>query len=122
MRTYDPERPFGPWIRRVAANMCVNHLRSNWRSTEPLDEEHDLPALRPAQDVAAAVEERGLRSRVRDAIRALPPHYRAVIELRHFQGLTYEEMAKALSLPLSDIKSHLFRSRRLLAEMLKADA
>jgi RNA polymerase sigma-70 factor (ECF subfamily) len=121
LRTYDPERPFGPWIRRVAANMCLNHLRSNRPFTEPLDEDHDLPASGPAHDVADVVDRRTVGLRIREAIGALPPRYRAVIELRHFQGLTYEEMAEALSLPLSDVKSHLFRSRRMLAEMLKAD-
>ena len=121
LRTFDEDRPFGPWIRRVAANTCLNHLRSHWRSTEPLDDEHDLPASTTAIDPSATADERASRSKIREAIRSLPPHYRAVIELRHFQGLTYQEMAEALSLPLSDIRSHLFRSRRLLADKLKAD-
>jgi len=121
LRTFDEDRPFGPWIRRVAANMCLNHLRGHWRSMEPLDDEHDLPASTTVIDPSATADERASRSKVREAIRSLPPHYRAVIELRHFQGLTYQEMAEALSLPLSDIRSHLFRSRRLLADKLKAD-
>jgi RNA polymerase sigma-70 factor (ECF subfamily) len=121
LRTYDETRPFGPWIRRVAANMCLNHLRSHRRVVQPLDDEHDLPAAEPGSDLASAVEEREAQSRVREAILSLPPNYRAVIELRHFQGLTYDEMAQALSLPLSDIKSHLFRSRRLLAQRLRTD-
>ncbi len=122
LRTYDHERPFGPWIRRVATNMCLNHLQSDWRTVQPLDEEHDLPAPTRALDPAAALDQKASQRRIRQAIASLPPHYRAVIELRHFQELSYEEMAEVLSLPLSDIKSHLFRSRRLLAARLKADA
>ncbi len=118
---YDPARPFGPWIRRIAANMCLNHLKSHRRIWLPLDDEHDLPGAGPGTDTATAVEEKTDRSRIREAIRALPPHYRAVIELRHFQGLSYEETARALSLPLSDVRSHLFRARRLLAESLRSD-
>jgi RNA polymerase sigma-70 factor (ECF subfamily) len=57
---------------------------------------------------------------VRKAVLALPPHYRAVIELRHFQNLSYAEIAEQLEIPLSDVKSHLFRARRLLEEKLKA--
>jgi RNA polymerase sigma-70 factor (ECF subfamily) len=49
----------------------------------------------------------------------LPLRYRAVIELRHFQDLTYNEIAETLDRPVSDIKSDLFRARRLLAERLK---
>jgi RNA polymerase sigma-70 factor (ECF subfamily) len=39
--------------------------------------------------------------------------------LRHFQDLSYTEIAEQLNLPLSDVKSHLFRARRLLAEKLR---
>jgi DNA-directed RNA polymerase specialized sigma24 family protein len=42
-----------------------------------------------------------------------------VIELRHFQELSYAEIAEQLRIPLSDVKSHLFRARRLLAEKLR---
>ena len=56
--------------------------------------------------------------RLRQALQELPPHYRAVIELRHYQDLSYEEMAQALRVSLSDVKSHLFRARRLLARRL----
>jgi RNA polymerase sigma factor (sigma-70 family) len=59
---------------------------------------------------------------VRRAILALPPHYRAVIELRHFQDCSYDEIALALALPLSDVKSHLFRARRLLRDWLEEHA
>jgi RNA polymerase sigma-70 factor (ECF subfamily) len=38
-----------------------------------------------------------------------------VIELRHFQEMSYAEMAVELRLPVSDVKSHLFRARKLLA-------
>jgi len=41
-----------------------------------------------------------------------------VIELRHYQDASYEEIASALRLSLSDVKSHLFRARRMLARRL----
>ena len=44
---------------------------------------------------------------------------RAVIELRHFQELSYDEIARALKRPLSDVKSDLFRARKMLGEALK---
>jgi RNA polymerase sigma-70 factor (ECF subfamily) len=50
----------------------------------------------------------------------LPTHYRLVIELRHYQELSYDEIAAELNIPLSDVKSHLFRARRILAEKLHA--
>src|SRR3990172_13428339 len=40
IHTFDIEREFGPWIRRVAANLCLNHLESQKVTTE-LDDERD---------------------------------------------------------------------------------
>jgi RNA polymerase sigma-70 factor (ECF subfamily) len=48
----------------------------------------------------------------------LRPDYRAAVELRHFQELSYEEIAETLDLPLGTVKTHLFRARRLLRDRL----
>ena len=113
---FDDERPFGPWIRRVAANVCLNHLESR-RVTTQLDEERDADeSLRP--ETQAEVHERS--EHVRGALASLPAHYRVVVELRHYQELSYDEIAAELNMPLSDVKSHLFRARKLLAEKLHA--
>lgn len=113
---FDTARPFGPWIRRVAANHCLNRLAARRPESVALDEERDrAPELGPE----AAQEQAEQHRRLRAALVSLPPHYRAVIELRHFQDLSYDEIASALHLPLSDVKSHLFRARKLLAEKLQ---
>jgi RNA polymerase sigma-70 factor (ECF subfamily) len=118
LRMFDPARPFGPWIRRVAANLCLNRLEARPPAGAELDEERDRA---PDADPEAAREQAESAEAIRNAIAGLPPRYRAVIELRHFQDLSYDEMAAALNLPLSDVKSHLFRARRMLAEKLKRE-
>ena len=116
LHTFDLEREFGPWIRRVAANLCLNHLEAQ-KVTAPLDEERDADEnTRPEKQVE--VKERS--AQVRTALASLPPHYRAVVELRHYQELSYDEIAAELNIPLSDVKSHLFRARKILAEQLHA--
>jgi len=117
--TFDLERPFGPWIRRVAANLCLNRLNLKSPSLMPLDEESDVPEENIPDNPEAALEAHERATAVRAAIVALPAHYRAVIELRHFQELEYDEIAKTLKLPENTVKSHLFRARKLLAERLK---
>jgi RNA polymerase sigma-70 factor (ECF subfamily) len=119
--TFNEERPFGPWIRRVAANLCLNHLRRYTPPSMPLDDERDS-ALQ-----AQGVDPETRRTRAERAedlyaeIHRLPYHYRAVIELRHFHELTYAEISSVLEIPLSDVKSHLFRARKLLAKRLSSD-
>lgn len=116
---YDPQRPFGPWIRRIAVNLCLNHLEARRPAALALDDERDAPLAAPAtHDPAAAQVRAEEAAAVRAAILSLPPHYRAVIELRHFQDLSYAEIAATLNLPVSDVKSHLFRARKLLARLL----
>ena len=116
LHTFDEERVFGPWVRRVAANVCLNHLESQ-KGTAELDEERDADE---SQRPETQVEVRERSEQIRSALASLPAHYRVVIELRHYQELSYEEIAAELNIPLSDVKSHLFRARKLLAEKLHA--
>lgn len=116
LHTFDLEREFSPWIRRVAANLCLNHIESH-KSTAPLDEERDEDKT---QSPGEQVEVKERSEQIRSALASLPPHYRLVVELRHYQELSYDEIASELNIPLSDVKSHLFRARKILAEKLHA--
>ncbi|HEX6034307.1 MAG TPA: sigma-70 family RNA polymerase sigma factor [Anaerolineales bacterium] len=116
LQTFDEERLFGPWVRRVAANVCLNHLETQKRTAE-LDEERDADE---SQRPETQVEVRERSEQIRGALASLPVRYRVVIELRHYQELSYDEIAAELNIPLSDVKSHLFRARKILAEKLHA--
>ena len=116
LTTFEIEREFGPWMRRVAANLCLNHLESQ-RSTAELKEEQDVGE---SQRPEAVVEVHERSEQIRRALASLPAQYRVVIELRHYQEMSYDEIASELNIPLSDVKSHLFRARKLLAEKLHA--
>ena len=115
IRTLDPHRPPGAWLKKIAVNVCLNRLER--RGTLTLDDEAAIPASDPGPE--SQTIEREQNRQVRLALLGLPPRYRAAIELRHFQELSYAEMAEALNRPLSDIKSDLFRARKLLAEILR---
>lgn len=113
--SFDIERPFGPWIRRVAANVCLNHLEAQKLSTQLDDEKDADESHSPEKQVE--VKERS--EQIRMALASLPANHRAVVELRHYQEMSYDEIASELNIPLSDVKSNLFRARKLLAEKLK---
>jgi RNA polymerase sigma-70 factor (ECF subfamily) len=118
LESYDDGRPFGPWIRRVAANLCINELNRDKHLVFSLNEQMDMPEDRIQREPEEAQVSKERRRQVREAIIELPAHYRAVIELRHFQELSYKEIARTLSIPLSDVKSHLYRARQTLAQRL----
>ncbi len=114
IRTLDPARPSGPWFRKIAVNVCLNRLEK--RQDFPLEE---ILAASTDPGPESQTLERERSHQVRAALLTLPPRYRAAIELRHYQELSYTEMSEVLNRPLSDVKSDLFRARRLLAERLK---
>jgi RNA polymerase sigma-70 factor (ECF subfamily) len=115
IRTLDPQRPPGPWLKKIAVNVCLNQLER--RSTFTLEDDTAVPGHEPSPE--SQIIEQEQNRQVRAALLSLPPHYRAAIELRHFQALSYAEMAETLHRPLSDIKSDLFRARKMLAEILR---
>lgn len=124
MHLYDERLPFGPWMRKVAANVCLNALQRKSPTLFSLDRDDEQDYLGPrlsaelGHDPAWQYDQAATVESVRRAILTLPPHYRLVVELCHFQELSYAEAAESLGLPLSDVKSHLFRARRQLANRL----
>lgn len=119
LASFDLARPFAPWIRRIAANLCLNQLKSRPDGDLNLDDSFETLSAAP-EATPAVIQERDEGARaVRRLIMGLPPLYRAVIELSHFQELSYAEIGQVLHLPVSDVKSYLFRARRLLAERIK---
>lgn len=118
--SYDCDRPFIPWARRIAVNLCLNYINRNRRYALSLDDEFESSVSRE-RIPERALEVRERNASLREALRTLPAHYRAVIELRHFQDQSYLQISEALNIPLSDVKSHLFRARKSLARRMGKD-
>jgi RNA polymerase sigma-70 factor (ECF subfamily) len=51
----------------------------------------------------------------------LPPHYRVLVHGHYVKGVKYEELAAALQIPIGTVKTHLFRAKRQLRQMLEGD-
>ena len=56
---------------------------------------------------------------IREAIDSLPEKYRQVIQYRHMEELSYQEIADLMDLPLGTIKAHIFRAREMLYKFLR---
>ncbi|MCP4142272.1 MAG: sigma-70 family RNA polymerase sigma factor [Chloroflexi bacterium] len=114
---FDTDRPLRPWVKKIVTNLCLNRIKAH-RPTLSLENGLPPPKERKPGPEAQSTKREEDRQ-IRAAILSLTPRYRAVIELRHFQDLSYEEIAKTLSKPLSTVKSDLFRARKMLAEKLQ---
>jgi len=117
--TYDPSRKFSSWILSIASHYCVDRLRrrrGNWLSMEEIQAGHWVPDKSPKPEAITIGHEQ--RDAVRRLLDQLPPHYRLVIVLRYWYGLSYEEMAEVTQSTKSAVKSRVHRARRTMAVKL----
>jgi RNA polymerase sigma-70 factor (ECF subfamily) len=105
------------WIASVAARTALN-----WVNRRP--ERREAPLGEPSADAgyspAAEVQARDSAARLQEAIDRLPPEHRAVVCLRHIEGLSVQEVAEALGIPDGTVKSRLHYARRQLRRYVVA--
>ena len=118
LASFDVERPFGPWICRIAANLAVNHVRSPRAREQELPEGH-LETRSAASDPLHEVLENEAQSVLQQALAGLPPDQRAVLVLRVVEDLSYREIADALQLEMGTVMSRLSRAREKLRRALE---
>jgi RNA polymerase sigma-70 factor (ECF subfamily) len=111
LATYDHRLKFFSWLYRITVNESLNHLRQR----KPMERLLDNVSIADAQAEAEQADTAGL---IRDAIRMLAPDYQALIVLRHYEDLGYDEIAAALSISEKKVKSRLFTARQLLRDLL----
>lgn len=107
----------GPWITRIATNICLDQLRSKGRRPQITGAAEELLTLQPSGDVddtdpCHVVVRKAEGRHVRRVLQSLPPLHRAAIVLRDFEGLSYEEIAAALSITDSQVKALIHRARQ----------
>jgi RNA polymerase sigma-70 factor (ECF subfamily) len=111
---YRPRSPFRNWLYRIATNVALDVLRRE-RETVDLDG-LSVAASEPGPEASVEGEERG--ERVQRAVLALPPASRAVLVLREYEGLAYQEIAETLDIPVGTVMSRLNYARKRLREAL----
>lgn len=114
---FDRQRPFGPWICRIAANLAVNHVRSPESREEALPESLAETPTADQGPLGGILESEG-REVLDKAMERLSPEQRAVFVLRVFEELSYQEIADALDISPGTVMSRLSRARERLREAL----
>jgi RNA polymerase sigma-70 factor (ECF subfamily) len=114
LERFDPQYKFFSWLYRIAVNESLNALEQKKRF-EGLDG-NDLAAETPDEKDDEAVDE---ERRIQDGLMLLSVDQRAVIVLKHMQGLSYREIGQILDLPEKTIKSRLFSARQTFKDILR---
>ncbi len=106
------------WIYRVALNHCLEFRRKHRLDSVSYDEELRLATMDWRDDPAQSADKGELSARIEAALQCLSAQHREVILLHELQGLTYQEAAKVLNVPVGTVKSRLSNAFRKLRDLL----
>lgn len=128
LQSFRGDSKFSVWLYRIVSNVCLDFLRSkNRRPTVSLSvedgdgEDAQLDVADESQSPELLLDRKLTRDSVRRGLDSLPPDYRQILLLREIQGLSYDEIAQALSLEVGTVKSRIFRARKRLCTFLIDD-
>jgi len=115
----------GAWLRAVARNLSLNQLtryRSRWKLFtdifQPEDAESGPESLLPP--APAPVHPSEAQEQVRTALLTLPDKQRVPLVLYHYEDMSYLEIAEALNIALSQVKTDIHRGRETLRRKIKS--
>ena len=110
------------WLYRIAHNRCIDELRRPCPAPSELaaDAQPAFGAPAGANEPAVAAERSADLARLVADVRTLPSQQRSALLMRELQGLSYDELASALSISLPAVKSLLLRARTGLIDIADA--
>lgn len=114
-RRYDPSRKFSTWLLTIASNYCIDQHRRRKLPTFSYDSlpVPDLPEKKPGMEHLIMDSEK--QTEIALLLDKLKPVDRAAVILRYWYDYSYDEIAEALSVTISAVKSRLHRARKDLA-------
>ena len=128
LKNYNSTFAFSTWLYKIASNNCIDFMRNKKLNTTSIDVTFETDdggemtfdirseGRNPEEDYVKKQKDKLMR----DIVDKLKPHYKRLIELYYFEELSIDEISKVLEVPQTTIKSQLFRSREMLANILKS--
>ena len=106
------------WFIRVTTNLCKNLWKSAWRQKMV-----SMDSLEETQEGNAYVQQslNEEEELLVETVKRLPFKYRVVVHLFYYEEMSLEEIAQALNLKSSNVRTRLTRARKMLREWLKED-
>ncbi len=127
LHQYSPTYAFSTWLFKIASNNCIDFLRKRKGVLISIESENDQSEISETMQIKSKElnpEEKLIRKQkailMHKVVRRLKPHYQTLVELRYFNELSYEEIAKELDLPLGTVKAQLFRARQMMFKLIES--
>jgi RNA polymerase sigma-70 factor (ECF subfamily) len=114
-RTFNPDKgKVTTWLHRITVNKCLERQRKKKPIVIPI-ENIELPGGEGSEDVVMNREE---REQILSAMSSLDNKHRAVLVLRYFNELTYDEIALTMGIPAGTVKSRIYTAIQTLKKQL----
>src|SRR5215510_8559356 len=117
LSTYRPQTSLRNWLYRIAVNAATDMLRKEKRILPNAIEDLQLTDGQPGPELLVSQQERIVM--VQKAVLSLPEASRAVLVLREYEGLSYQEISATLDIPIGTVMSRLNYARKLLKDNLE---
>ncbi|MEO1515999.1 MAG: sigma-70 family RNA polymerase sigma factor [Bacteroidota bacterium] len=125
--SYAPRYAFSTWLFKIAINNCIDYIRKKRLNLlsidDPIEPHSDHDYSSNIRSNTLDPEEKFIRKQrvklMRTIMGKLSLKYRLMIELRFFEELSYDEIAKELNIPLGTVKAQLFRAKEILYQLLQ---
>lgn len=122
--SYRQQASFYSWLYRIAMNAAISNKRRRKLKTTSLDKVTSAAGADPSEqridsDPAHRSETEETVAQVQTALAAIAEEFRQPLILKEIDGLSYEEIAAALSIPIGTVRSRIFRARKELTERLQ---
>lgn len=115
----DPTQSLKAFAYRTVRNLCLNRIRDERNRDELLAQQYEPPQraeIRPDE----AVDARSLSLRLQAWIAELPDRQREALELSRFQGLSHDQVARAMDVSPRTVNNHLVKALRTLRDRIRA--
>lgn len=114
---YDTNRKFITWLLTIASNYCIDQHRKRKLDTVSVDSMEDYELRGNAEPIEIGMVKDEQAGSVQEMLKDLGEKDRAAVIYRYWYDYSYDEIAEALDLTVSAVKSRLHRSRKVLAKI-----
>lgn len=119
INTFDPKRPFSPWIYRIAHNEAVNTIRKRKRDMIiPLDLDLLFPQPVAKETADKETQDKELAQLIEKGLDKLDSKYREALVLYFFEEMDYKMIAEVLKIPTSTVGVRIKRAKEMLKKQL----
>lgn len=116
--SYDPELPFGPWMKTIVIRTALNYIRSNYRFVLTDNDARFDEMVHDESETDAFADH---RKHLLNVLQKLPDGYRTVFNLYTIDNLTHKEIAEYLGISEGTSKSQFFKAKKMIQEMLELE-